>query len=165
MSLEIRLLGDEDIAECERIYAEARAFMRESGNATQWSGGYPGREVLLDDVAKKRLYGVFDGERQIGVFCFFIGVDPTYVRIYEGEWLTGGEYGVIHRIAVSRDAHGKGVAHLCFGFAEARAKSVRIDTHRDNIPMQRSLAKYGFKRCGIIYLQSGDERIAYEKCK
>ena len=42
-------------------------------------------------------------------------------------------------------------------------KSLRIDTHRQNIPMQNSLVKNGFRYCGIIYLESGDERIAYQK--
>ena len=29
--------------------------------------------------------------------------------------------------------------------------------------MQRSLQKYGFSRCGIIYLANGEERIAFHK--
>ena len=29
--------------------------------------------------------------------------------------------------------------------------------------MQYNLLKHGFTYCGIIYLQSGDERLAYQK--
>jgi hypothetical protein len=29
--------------------------------------------------------------------------------------------------------------------------------------MQRALLKRGFKYCGIIYLESGDERLAYQR--
>ena len=29
--------------------------------------------------------------------------------------------------------------------------------------MQHILAKYGFQRCGIIYVKNGTERIAYQK--
>jgi hypothetical protein len=29
--------------------------------------------------------------------------------------------------------------------------------------MRRMLEKHGFVYCGIIYLQNGDERVAYEK--
>ena len=58
---------------------------------------------------------------------------------------------------------GKGTAAECFAFAEARCSNLRIDTHEKNIPMQRCLAKHGFTRCGIIYLEDGDPRIAYQK--
>ena len=30
--------------------------------------------------------------------------------------------------------------------------------------LQKALAKYGFEYCGIIYLEDGDERIAFQKC-
>ena len=37
-----------------------------------------------------------------------------------------------------------------------------LDTHKDNI-MQYNIEKYGFTYCGIIYLASGDARLAYQK--
>lgn len=40
--------------------------------------------------------------------------------------------------------------------------NIRIDTHRDNRIMQHNILKYGFSYCGIIYLLSGDERLAYQ---
>jgi RimJ/RimL family protein N-acetyltransferase len=40
---------------------------------------------------------------------------------------------------------------------------VRIDTHADNKVMQHVLEKRGFRRTGIIYLENGDPRIAFEK--
>ena len=43
--------------------------------------------------------------------------------------------------------------------------NIRIDTHRDNTIMQHVIMKYGFTYCGIIYLLSGDERLAYQKMK
>jgi hypothetical protein len=41
--------------------------------------------------------------------------------------------------------------------------NIRIDTHRDNKIMQHNILKEGFSYCGIIYLESGDERLAYQK--
>ena len=41
--------------------------------------------------------------------------------------------------------------------------SLRIDTHKGNVVMRRMLEKHDFKYCGIIFLQSGEERVAYEK--
>ena len=41
--------------------------------------------------------------------------------------------------------------------------SIKIDTHKDNISMQKLLEKNDFKYCGIIYLEDGSQRIAFEK--
>ena len=99
----------------------------------------------------------------LGVFYFCVGNDPTYEKIYEGAWQNDDEYGVIHRIAVSRDSHGRGVASFIYSHCFAICKNLRIDTHRDNLPMQKVLKRNGFKYCGIIYLESGAERIAFQK--
>ena len=40
---------------------------------------------------------------------------------------------------------------------------ISIDTHKDNLIMQKFLSKNGFDRCGIIYVEDGTERIAYQK--
>ena len=79
-----------------------------------------------------------------------------------------GEYAVIHRIAVSEKIKGKGTAAKIIKLIEEKCKeknikSIKIDTHKDNISMQRLLEKSGFKYCGIIYLEDGNERIAFEK--
>lgn len=42
-------------------------------------------------------------------------------------------------------------------------KSIRIDTHQDNKSMQRLILKNNFEYCGIIYVEDGSERLAYEK--
>lgn len=39
---------------------------------------------------------------------------------------------------------------------------LRADTHRDNLPMQRVLEKAGFSLRGVIYVEDGSERLAYE---
>jgi hypothetical protein len=40
---------------------------------------------------------------------------------------------------------------------------LRMDTHRDNQPMQRFLEKKDFEGCGIVFVEDGSERIAYHK--
>lgn len=150
-----------DIDEIMNIYASAREFMRASGNPNQWGDGYPSRELIKADIESGLSYIVEDEGEIIACFFFKVGEDPTYVRIYEGEWIEGGEYGVIHRIAVKYN--GRGIIARVFEFCSEISRSIRIDTHRDNIPMQRALEKNGFTRCGIIYLPSRDERIAYQR--
>ncbi len=161
-TIRIRRAEPADLPRILAIYAEARAYMRAHGNATQWSGAYPGEDIVREDMAAGRSYVVAEGDDLLGVFCFFCGDDPTYAEI-DGAWRNDAPYGVIHRIAVGENAHRKGVASRCFAFAMAQCGNVRIDTHADNLPMQRALAKNGFRRCGIIHLANGDPRIAYQK--
>ena len=161
--MEIVRAEKKHIPEIEEIYSAARRFMRDSGNMHQWVNGYPSRDIICEDIENGRLYLCVEGAEILCVFCYFFGDDPTYARIYEGAWKNAGKYGVIHRIAVSERAHGKGVTAFCFDWCFDRCKSLKIDTHRDNIPMQKALRKNGFEYCGIIYLASGDERLAYQR--
>ena len=142
------------------IYENARDFMARSGNPDQWGRAYPPEEMIRQDILDGKSYVNLDGNRICAVFYFAVEADPTYGYI-EGAWCNDEPYGVIHRIAV--DGSGKGVAAECFAFAAQHCDNIRIDTHEKNIPMQRCLAKNGFARCGIIYLEDGDPRIAYQK--
>ena len=150
-----------DIEEVMQIYASAREFMRKTGNANQWGNTHPARELIEADIENEVGYVVEENNEIIGVFFFKIGDDPTYKKIHGGDWIHDGEYGVIHRIAVKY--RGRGIVDYVYDQCFKQIQNLKIDTHKDNIPMQKSLAKNGFKRCGIIYLESGDERIAYQK--
>ena len=161
--MKIRLANINDLDRILNIYECARSFMKESGNPNQWGTVNPPASRTKEDIETKKLHVVCENENIIGVFFFDITNDPTYAVIYQGEWLNDNPYGVIHRIAVSDEARGKGVAGFCFDYAFNKCKNLKIDTHKDNLPMQKSLAKNGFVRCGIIYLTNGDERIAFQK--
>ena len=142
------------------VYANARQFMAQNGNPDQWGTAYPSEVMIRQDILNGKCYVNSCGDRIRAVFYFAVEADPTYGYI-EGAWMNDEPYGVIHRIAVGEN--GKGVAAECFAFASERCENIRIDTHEKNIPMQRCLAKNGFTRCGIIYLENGDPRIAYQK--
>ncbi len=157
----IRTAESRDLPRILEMYAAARRFMCANGNPEQWAGGYPYKEILVDDIERGRLF-VCERENELrGVFMFEIGIDPTYIYIEDGEWLNNSEYGVIHRIA--SDGETRGVFAECLGFCLEKIKHIRIDTHHDNHIMQRTLDKNGFTRCGIIYLPDGAPRIAYER--
>ena len=159
--MNIRHAKSHEIPALIEIYDNARLYMRENGNLTQWNNGYPNATVLYDDIKKKQLYVCEENSEILGVFCYFEGIDPTYTKIYNGNWIDEDHVGVMHRVAVA--VHRKGVASFCYDYCFNISKNIRIDTHRDNIPMQRSLIKNGFKYCGIIHLLNGDERLAYQK--
>ena len=69
-------------------------------------------------------------------------------------------YGTIHRVAGDGRIHG--VLAMAVQFCEQSINHLRIDTHNDNKIMQHVIEKNGFKRCGIIHVNDGSERIAYE---
>lgn len=159
--MEIRKTKPGELKAIIKIYEDARLFMRENGNPDQWENGYPAPELLKNDIKGGKSYLCFDADKIVGTFFFDQGTEPTYAVIYDGKWLNNSPYGVIHRIAVAE--HNKGVATFCMEWCLNKCRNLRIDTHRDNIPMQQLLNKNGFSYCGIIRLQNQDERRAFQK--
>lgn len=158
--MDIVRAGAGDVDSLMPIYDAARRYMRLKGNMQQWINGYPSREVLLADAQSGNLYLVKNGDVTVGCFCFFEGEEPTYSRIYGGQWIDSGTYGVIHRLA--SDGTCRGIARACFDWCTGRCRSLRIDTHRDNLVMQQLVSSYGFTYCGVILLADGSERLAYQ---
>lgn len=157
----IRKTEYKDLDKVMEIYDDAKKFMRENGNPYQWGDNYPERELIMQDIADGKSYVCIDDGEIVGVFYFDMGPDPTYIKIYQGSWINDEPYGVIHRIASARRK--KGVASFCLDWCFKKWPNIRIDTHKDNLIMQNFLKKHGFKRCGIIYLMDGSERLAYQK--
>ena len=150
-----------DLDKIAEIYKNAKEFMKTSGNPNQWKGDYPNAFDAKEDIKNGIGYVCEDDGEIVAVFAFKIGVEPTYNKIYEGEWQNNLPYAFMHRIAVSR--HGQGVVDFCIEHCFNLYPNLKIDTHRDNIPMQKVLKRNGFKYCGIIYLENGDERLAFNK--
>lgn len=159
----IRKATRADLPAIEEIYETARAYMRSTGNPHQWSDyGYPETALLESDINKGQLFVIEEEDAVHGVFAFILGADPTYAYI-DGAWPNDRPYGTIHRIA--SDGQMKGVFSRAFHFALDQIGEVRVDTHHDNKTMQHVVEKHGFRRCGVIYLESGDPRIAYQFSK
>ena len=163
-NLKIRHAEEKEISQIKEVYDKAKAFMRRNGNLTQWVNGYPSEEVILKDIQNGNLYVVEDEEREISaVFAFILGHDPTYTIIEDGEWINDRPYGTIHRIG-SSGKYG-GMMKFCLDFCLTKIDTIRIDTHKDNIPMLSALKRLGFTYCGIIYCQDGTPRRAFQLTK
>lgn len=91
------------------------------------------------------------------------GADPTYDYIEDGAWLNDEPYVTIHRIASSGISHG--IFRIASDFCKTLSDNVRVDTHNDNKIMQGRIEREGFERCGIIYVDDGTPRIAYQWVK
>ena len=136
--------------------------MADSGNPTQWGDSYPPQEMLEEDIDSNRLFVYTVNGCLEAVFAFILGPDPTYAKIEDGQWLNDEvPYGTIHRLASTGDR--RGVASEVIAWCLEHCESLRADTHADNKIMQHLLEKNGFARCGIIHVEDGTPRVAYQK--
>lgn len=172
-----------DLPALRPVFEAAKAIMRADGNLTQWAApGFPSDDLLLRDIARgggfviergtvaaghDDLSSVMPGltghlpERDIvGYFALLPSPEPTYAHI-DGAWFTDAPYGVIHRMASYPDVHG--IFSAVIDYAAAHYAHLRIDTHRDNRIMRHLIEKHGFTWCGIIRLEDGTPRLAYER--
>lgn len=171
----IRNATQDDMPMIIPIYEYAREQMKQNGNPNQWKDNRPTVASVEKDLQEENLYVVevklntendeqkdCKQEKKIaGVFAFVIGEDPTYLRIENGAWLNDEPYGTIHKIAAAKGA--KRVMKTVVDFCKSKIDNLRIDTHEDNHIMQHLIEKYGFQKCGIIYVDDGTPRIAYQR--
>lgn len=164
MDLLIRKANINDLDIIMDIYHYAQEFMARTGNPNQWGQFHPKKELIIDDIKKGISNVVIDKDNNIyGVFALIEGIDPTYNYIEDGKWLNDQDYLTIHRIASNGKI--KGIFKFVINYCLDKTRNIRIDTHKDNIVMQNALKKEGFVKCGIIYLENGDPRIAYQLVK
>ena len=164
--MQVRLSTVEDLSEITEIVDEAKAYLGSQG-IDQWQNGYPNEDSFRNDINNKVNYVLVNDHNVYGTASIIPGLEPTYLKIYKGEWLTKGPYLTIHRIAIRSDHKGQHLAKYFFEYAIKLAKnlsyvSIRIDTHPDNKAMLNLLSDRGFQKTGTIYLENGDLRLAYE---
>ena len=168
----IRSATPADLPALRPVFEAAKGIMRADGNHDQWSApGFPDDSILLRDIARgggfviestvmPGLTGHLAAPRIVAYFALLPSPEPTY-DVIDGAWLTDEPYGVIHRMASYPEAHG--IFSTIIDYATSRFAHLRIDTHRDNHIMQHLIKKHGFTYCGIIWLEDGTERLAYER--
>lgn len=164
---EFKRAKDENINTIMAIIQRAQAYLKSQG-IDQWQNNYPNIETISNDIQNSNGYILLKDNVIVGTVVIIFGPDKTYKSIYNGEWLTNGKYAVLHRMAINSDYHGFGLATEMIKQAEVMCKdnginSIKVDTHKENIAMQKRLLNSGFIYCGIIYLEDGNERMAFEK--
>lgn len=158
----------EDIDNILEIIEEGKVSLKKA-QVPQWIDGYPNRETIMEDIDKGYSYVLTNNDEIVGTAALIYGVEETYKEIFQGEWLSElEEYAILHRVAIKESEKGKSLAVRIMEFVQEDAKdkgmeSIRIDTHRKNKSMKKMIEKSGFEYCGIIYLEDGSERIAFEK--
>jgi ribosomal protein S18 acetylase RimI-like enzyme len=165
----VRLSKIKDIPNIIKIIADAKQYLA-SQKIDQWQNGYPNAEQVENDIKNGESYVlVNDKVEVIATSMFTTNPEPTY-KIIDGNWIIdeNEKYGVIHRMAIKKEFKKFGLATFMFHefqlqLIEKKIKSLKIDTHEENIGMQSLIKKLGFTYCGIIYTKYGAKRLAFEK--
>lgn len=162
MNRKVRLINLDEIEQVMKIYDTARKFMIENNNPNQWVN-YPNIEEIESNIKNNTLYTLEnEKDEKLAIFQYMKGPDPTYKYI-KGKWLNDKPYYVIHKLASTFKE--KGIFKDILEYAFIKGLSIRIDTYKDNLPMQKVLKKEGFIYCGIIYLSNNSPRLAFQKDK
>jgi ribosomal protein S18 acetylase RimI-like enzyme len=167
--MKIKLSTLKEVPRILKIIEDAKTYLA-SQNIDQWQNGYPNAAQIENDILNGESFVVINDENQImATSMFSTNKEPTY-KIIEGNWIINEDeiYGVIHRMAIKKEFRKFGLATLLFDefhlqLVEKNIKSLKIDTHEDNLGMQSLIKKLGYTYCGIIYTNYGDKRLAFEK--
>ncbi|WP_281633532.1 GNAT family N-acetyltransferase [Flavobacterium luteolum] len=139
---------------------------RRLDGSTQWQDGYPNELSIKSDIENGYGYVFTEDESILAYAAIIFDKEPAYENI-EGKWLTDGNYTVVHRVAVSKLAKGKGIATKLFQSIEGlsvenKIYSIKVDTNFDNTPMLKILDRLKYTYCGEVYFR-GSARKAFEK--
>jgi len=165
MNYNFRKATASDIPSIWIIIQQAIARRKNDGSK-QWQDGYPNEAVLKQDVEKGVGYVLTNNDIFAGYAAILINDEPAYAEL-KGEWLTNGDFVVVHRLAVAESYIGKGLAQKIMLCTEELAMendvfSVKVDTNFDNLPMLKIFEKLGYTYCGEVTFRGGTRK-AFEK--
>jgi ribosomal protein S18 acetylase RimI-like enzyme len=165
--MEFRKAIESDANSIMNIIKQAQASLKENG-VDQWQDNYPNLTTIMNDIKSQNGYVLLIDNKLVGTVAVSFDGETTYESIFEGEWISNDKYAVIHRIAVDVSYKELGVATRIINNIQKLTidkgiQSIKVDTHEDNLSMQKLLNKNKFKYCGIIYLEDKSKRLAFEK--
>ncbi len=165
MTLTYRLATLDDKEKIWEILQQAIS-RRKADGSNQWQDGYPNANTVLADIETQQGFVFLHNENTIAYAAFIFNYEPAYNNI-EGNWVSNDDFFVVHRVAVSDDVIGKGIATQIFKLLELHAQkhnvfSIKVDTNFDNLPMLKILEKLGYQYCGEVKMRGGNRK-AFEK--
>ncbi|MGM9971524.1 MAG: GNAT family N-acetyltransferase [Anaeroplasmataceae bacterium] len=145
-----------DLKEIMDIIKDAKELLKSSGS-TQWNlpDGYPDACIISSDINNHNLYKAMINNKIVGIISI-LSKDSNYDTI-NGKWLSNHPYISLHRIAIKKEYYHMGIGNYLINYAiqyakKRNIKSIKVDTHSNNIIMKKLLIKNNFKYCGIITL-------------
>lgn len=164
--MNIRPAVKADIPAIMQIIKQVAPLMRAAGNL-QWDDTYPNPQVFENDIALAQLWVAEVDDVIAGVTAITTEQYPEYVQA----GLDINEEAIVtHRLAVSPDYRGRGIAEALMLQAEKEAirrniPLLRVDTNTDNQATQKLFPKLGYTFAGEIALEfrPGLRFYCYEK--
>lgn len=164
--MKVRHLEKDDLETIMEIIKYTVQEMNKNNNF-QWDETYPNREVFLNDIKERTLYGVITEEGNlVGLGALNFESPEEYNAL---NWESTNEDYVIHRLAVDVNYRGCGIGEFLIKDFEKKVlergkKYVRIDTNYKNLKAQSLFEKMGYKKSGKMQLHGiKEEFICYEK--
>jgi GNAT superfamily N-acetyltransferase len=146
------------------LAAQCATHMKAAG-IDQWDEIYPNEFILSRDLQGYTLYVCESQNTLLGYFVLNAEQDPTYAAV---SWrLQEAPIGVIHRLMVTPQSQGRGLAKMMMEFAENEARSLgyrvlRLDAFTKNPRALGLYDKLGYQRVGFVQLRKG-EFVCFEK--
>jgi RimJ/RimL family protein N-acetyltransferase len=164
INMELRKAEENEAEICYQCIEDARAYHKSLG-FEQWHPDYPTLQTIRDDIADGTGYVFVDAKKIIGYCCIIIGSEAAY-QVIDGAWKTERPYAVVHRMAFSKDARGKGLSKEAVRLIKEQVQreqvdAIRVDTQEENKVMQHILEREGFSYCGLIQFDGGP-KLAYD---
>lgn len=156
-----------DIEKIMNIINEAKIYFK-NNNIDQWQNNYPNENSIYEDINKNESYVLEQDGKIVATVALSFNGEKAYENI-DGKWLSTDKFCVIHRIAITNSSKGSNISQYLMNFIEKislqnNTKSIKVDTHEDNIVMQKFLKKNNYSYCGkVYYKESKVERIVFEK--
>lgn len=160
---QLRQAKIEDLPAILLMIEKAKNKMANLG-INQWQNGTPNREIVIQDINNTESYVLEQNGIIVASAMVSSKKEETY-NFIEGKWNQNDLYTVVHRFVVDSSVTNSGIGQKMLQMIEEMSehKYVRIDTHKDNHPMKRLLFKCNYDFCGVISLNDGSKRDAYDK--
>ena len=152
--MNIRRAAITDIPAIMSIVKATVPLMQAAGNF-QWNDAYPNPEIFAEDIQLNQLWVAEIDGLLAGVSAITTEQYPEYAEA----GLDINEPAIVtHRLVVSPDYRGKGIAEALLLEAEYEAQRrciplLRIDTNKENQAAQRLFMKVGYVLAGEIKLK------------
>ncbi len=160
----MRIAVMEDLPRLLEIKGDAVAFM-ESQNNDQWNTAFPPVESYVRYIEKGCMHVLEEKSTIVGMIALVDQQDEEYKTM---PWSAEGAELVFHRLAIAKEAYGRGYAKFLLSYAIDVAKErnvviIKLDTYSKNKVAQKLFLKLGFSYVGDIHFpQSVSEYHCYE---
>ena len=122
--MHVRASEIKDLSRVMDLINQAKEYFKDK-DINQWQKGYPDINTILDDILLGNGYVLSKHSHLYGTMHFIIGIEPSYVKIYNGHWLTDTrQYGIIHRFVIDNNHKGNGYAKKLLETGEHAPKEV-----------------------------------------